>query len=80
MYESLQEKAREVQAKLLENIDNENEISRKRDLLIQHSNKEEFVFDPNAPKNKAFKELIHITYVSPTPIDEKPIWLAKIGR
>ncbi|MFA0567712.1 hypothetical protein [Vibrio gallaecicus] len=82
--ESLNEKARQIQSKLIDNIyqniDDKTEIARKRELLINYASQEVFVFDPDAPKNKAFKELIHITYVSPTPTGEKLKKLAKVRQ
>ncbi|PSU85243.1 hypothetical protein C0W42_21510 [Photobacterium kishitanii] len=82
--ESLLEKARQIQAKLIDNIyaniDNKEDIVRKRELLIQYSTQEVFVFEPNAPINKAFKELIHINYVSFTPTGDKLKKLAKLHQ
>ncbi|BCG15221.1 hypothetical protein YZOS03_37040 [Vibrio alginolyticus] len=82
--ESLIEKARQLQAKLIENIydhlDDQDELLRNRELLIELANKEVFVFDPDAPKTKAFKELVHINYVSSTPTGEKLKKLAKVRR
>jgi hypothetical protein len=82
--ESLIEKGRQLQSKLIENIyDNlydQDELLRNRELLIDLASKEVFVFDPDAPKAKAFKELVHINYVSSTPAGEKLKKLAKVRR
>ncbi|MGL5264749.1 MAG: hypothetical protein ACRC9E_00715, partial [Plesiomonas shigelloides] len=82
--ESLLEKARQMQSKLIENIyeniDNQDKIARVRLLLIQHSNQETLTFYPDAPKTTAFKELVHIHYVSPTPTGEKLKKLARIQQ
>ena len=73
--ESLLEKARQIQVKLIDNIydnlDNTDEMRRKREELIRHANMEAFAFEPDAPKQKAFKELLHISYISSTITGDK---------
>lgn len=73
--ESLLEKARQIQVKLIdniyENIDNPEAMRIKREELIRHANMEAFVFEPEAPKQKAFKELLHISYISSTITGDK---------
>lgn len=82
--ESLAEKARNIQVKLIDNIyqNLDNEVTRQsnRDKLINLVNSESFVFEPTAPKERAFKELLHISFITTTPTGHKLKKLSKISK